>query len=169
MSSLVIFCRDCGKQVPSSQTKDGLCVDCRVRRSVADLRDEHARLWRKRERYTTQNANVDQISRQIGRVEDRIAQRIRELVPNEREAVDHLRRELEAARGQRYTTQNANVDQIGRQIGRVEDRIAQRIRELVPNEREAVDHLRRELEAARGQRYTISRLPGPPRQAGRRS
>src|SRR6266508_2519000 len=118
MSSLVIFCRDCGKQVPSSQTKDGLCIDCRVRRSVADLRDEHARLWRKRER---------------------------------------------------YTTQNANVDQIGRQIGRVEDRIAQRIRELVPNEREAVQHLRRELEAARGQRYTISPLSGPPRQAGRRS
>jgi hypothetical protein len=33
--------------------------------------------------------------------------------------------------------------------------MAQRIRELVPNEREAVDHLRLELEAARGQRYTI--------------
>ena len=38
---------------------------------------------------------------------------------------------------------------------RVEDRIAMRVRELVPNEREAVEHLRRELEAARGQRYDI--------------
>jgi hypothetical protein len=103
MSSLLVFCRDCGKQVSSSQTKNGLCLDCQVRRSVADLRDDHARLWRKRERYRAQNANVEQIGRQIARVEDRIAQRIRELVPNERDAVQHLRRELEAARGQRYT------------------------------------------------------------------
>ena len=103
MSTLLLFCRDCGKQVASSQTKNGLCLDCQVRRSVADLRDEHARLWRKRERYRTQNANVEQIGRQISRVEDRMAMRIRELVPNEREAIEQLRRELEVARGQRYT------------------------------------------------------------------
>lgn len=103
MSSLLLFCRGCGKQVASSQTRDGFCLDCQVGRSVSDLRDEHARLWRKRERYRNQNANVEQIGRQIARTEDRMAQRIRELVPNEREAVEHLRRELEAARGQRYT------------------------------------------------------------------
>ncbi|HEV2477393.1 MAG TPA: hypothetical protein VGX22_12700 [Candidatus Dormibacteraeota bacterium] len=103
MSSLLIFCRVCGKQVSSAQTREGMCLDCQVRRSVAELREEHARLWRKRERYRTQNANVEQIGRQIARTEDRMSQRIRELVPNEREAVDHLRRELEAARGQRYT------------------------------------------------------------------
>jgi hypothetical protein len=103
MSSILIFCRSCGRQVPSSQTRDGLCLDCRVRRSVADLRDEHARLWRKRERYRSHQANVEQIGRQIARVEDRMAQRIKELVSNEREAADLLRRELEAARGQRYT------------------------------------------------------------------
>src|SRR5256885_13189246 len=102
MSSFLIFCRECGRQVPSSQTRNGLCLDCQVQRSVADLRDEHARLWRKRERYRSQNANVEQIGRQIARVEDRIALRIRELVSNEQEAVEHLRRELEAARGQRY-------------------------------------------------------------------
>ena len=90
MSTLLVFCRDCGKQVASSQTKDGRCLDCQVRRSVADLRDEHARLWRKRERYRTQNANVEQIGRQISRVEDRMAMRIRELVPNEREAIEQL-------------------------------------------------------------------------------
>ena len=105
MSSLLIFCRGCGKQVSSAQTRGGMCLDCQVRRSVADLRDEHARLWRKRERYRRQNANVEQIGRQIARTEDRMAERIRELVPNEREAVDHLRRELETARGQRYTIQ----------------------------------------------------------------
>ena len=99
MSSLLIFCRGCGKQVPSSQVRDGLCLDCQVKRSVADLREEHARLWRKRERYRSRNANAEQ----IGRVEDRMAQRIKELVSNERDAVDHLRRELESARGQRYT------------------------------------------------------------------
>src|SRR2546428_10488408 len=103
MSSILIFCRDCGKQVPSSQTRNGLCVECRVQRSIADLRNEHARLWRKRERYRSQNANVEQIGRQIARVEDRMRQRIKELVSNEREAADHLRRELESARGQRYT------------------------------------------------------------------
>src|SRR6516225_1250362 len=98
MSALLIFCRSCGKQVQTSQARDGLCLDCQVRRSVADLREEHARLWRKRERYRSQNANVDQIGRQIARTEDRMALKIRELVPNEREAVDYLRQELEAAR-----------------------------------------------------------------------
>ena len=43
MSAILIFCKDCGKQVPSSEARDQLCLDCRVRRSVADLRDEHAR------------------------------------------------------------------------------------------------------------------------------
>ena len=103
MSSLLVFCRDCGKQVASSQTKNGLCLDCQVRRAVGELRDEHARLWRKRERYRAQNANAEQVGRQIARVEDRMAVRIRELVPNDREAIEHLRRELEAARGQRYS------------------------------------------------------------------
>ncbi|GAC1508572.1 MAG: hypothetical protein NVS1B3_09930 [Candidatus Dormibacteraceae bacterium] len=103
MSGILVFCRDCGKQVASSELREGLCIDCQVRKSVADLRDEHARLWRKRERYRSQHANVDQIGRQIARVEDRMGQRIKEMVPNERQAVDLLRRELEAARGQRYT------------------------------------------------------------------
>lgn len=103
MSSILIFCKDCGKQVASSETRDQLCLDCRVRRSVADLRDEHARLWRKRERYRSRNANVEQIGHQIARVEDRMATRIKVLVSNERQAVDYLRKELEAARGQRYT------------------------------------------------------------------
>src|SRR3989475_9879354 len=103
MSSILIFCRDCGKQVPSSQTRDGLCLGCRVRRSVADLRSEHAGLWRKRERYRPQNANVEQIGHQIARVEARMGQRIKGLVSNGRDATDYLRKELEAARGQRYT------------------------------------------------------------------
>jgi ABC-type uncharacterized transport system ATPase component len=103
MSGILVFCGDCGRQVPSSQTRDGLCLDCQVRKSVADLRDEHARLWRKRERYRSRQANVEQIGRQIARIEDRMGQRIKEMVPNERQAVDLLRRELEAARGQRYT------------------------------------------------------------------
>jgi hypothetical protein len=103
VSSILIFCKDCGKQVPSSETRDQLCLDCRVRRSVADLRDEHARLWRKRERYRSRQANVEQIGHQIARVEDRMGVRIKELVSNDRQAADLLRRELEAARGQRYT------------------------------------------------------------------
>jgi hypothetical protein len=103
VSSILIFCKDCGKQVPSSEARDQRCLDCRVRRSVEDLRDEHARLWRKRERYRGQGANVEQIGRQVARLEDRMAQRIKELVSNDRQATEYLRRELEAARGQRYT------------------------------------------------------------------
>jgi hypothetical protein len=103
MSSILIFCEDCGKQVPSSEARDQLCLDCRVRRAVADLRNEHARLWRKRERYRSSRANVEQIGHQIARVEDRMGARIKELVSNDRKAADLLRRELEAARGQRYT------------------------------------------------------------------
>jgi NMD protein affecting ribosome stability and mRNA decay len=103
MSAILIFCKDCGKQVPSSEARDRLCLDCRVRRSVAELRDEHARLWRKRERYRSRQANVEQIGHQIARVEDRMGARIKGLVSNERQAADLLRRELEAARGQRYT------------------------------------------------------------------
>lgn len=104
MSSILVFCRDCGKQVPSTDTKDQLCLDCRVRRDMAPLRDEHARLWRKRERYRSHSgANVAQIGKQIARVEDRMSQRIHEMVANEKRAHELLARELEAARGQRYT------------------------------------------------------------------
>ena len=103
MSGILIFCKDCGKQVQSTDSRDGRCLDCRVRRSVADLRDEHARLWRKRERYRSHQANIEQIGRQIARVEDRMGLRIKELVSNDKQAADLLRRELEAARGQRYT------------------------------------------------------------------
>jgi len=102
LSGLLVFCRDCGKQVTSDKTRDGRCIDCQVRVAVAALRDEHARLWRKRERYRGKQANVEQIGRQIARVEDRMGQRIKELVSNERQAVELLRRELEAAREKRY-------------------------------------------------------------------
>jgi hypothetical protein len=88
--------------VPSSDTRDGLCLDCRVTAALSDLRAEHARLWRKRERYRGQGANADSISRQVARVENRMAERIRELVPNDRAAADYLKRELEAARQARY-------------------------------------------------------------------
>ena len=100
---ILIPCHRCGRQVGSTQVRDGRCLDCRVEVALADLRGEHARLWRKRERYRTSQANVGQIARQIARVEDRMGQRIKELVPNERQAIDYLKRELEAARGQRYT------------------------------------------------------------------
>jgi hypothetical protein len=103
LSAILIPCRDCGKQVASSETRDQLCIDCRVRRSMTDLREEHARLWRKRERYRAHGGNVQEIAKQVARVEDRMAQRIKEMVANDRHATELLQRELEAARGQRYT------------------------------------------------------------------
>ena len=103
MSGLVLFCRGCGKQVPSAETREGFCLECQVKRSVADLRDEHGRLWRKRERYRSHHANVEQIGRQIAKVENRMAERVKALVSNDKQAAELLGKELEAARGQRYT------------------------------------------------------------------
>jgi hypothetical protein len=100
--SIVIPCHRCGRQVPSSQVRDGRCLDCRVEVALEDLRNEHARLWRKRERYRAQGANAESVARQIARVEDRMAERIRELVPNHDQAAEQLRKALEEARNARY-------------------------------------------------------------------
>ena len=102
MSGILINCRRCGKQVYSSVVRDGLCVDCRVDEAVADLRDEHLRLWRKRERYRANGANADSIGRQIARLEDRMASRIFDLIPEEKAALEQLKRTLEKARSSRY-------------------------------------------------------------------
>jgi hypothetical protein len=100
--SILVPCRRCGRQVMSAQVRDGLCLDCRVEMALSELREEHARLWRKRERYRSQGANTASIGRQIARVEDRMAERIRELVPNQEQAVEQLRKALEQARSSRY-------------------------------------------------------------------
>jgi hypothetical protein len=102
VTGLVVFCRSCGRQVPSGEVRDGLCLDCRVSAALGPLREEHRRLWLKRERYGRQGANVDSIGRQIARVEDRMADRIRELVPDDERAAELLKKELEQARQSRY-------------------------------------------------------------------
>jgi len=102
VSSILIYCRSCGKQVPSSEAKDRRCLDCQVRDAMAALRAEHARLWRKRERYRGSGANADSIGRQLGRIENRMAERIRGLVSNDEKAAEYLRTELEEARQARY-------------------------------------------------------------------
>ncbi len=102
-TGLLAPCRRCGRQVDSSELRGGLCLDCRVEAALTDLRTEHARLWRKRERYRGAGGNVASIGAQIARVEDRMGERIRELVPNQGEALEHLRSELERARDSRYT------------------------------------------------------------------
>jgi hypothetical protein len=102
VTGILLPCRRCGKQVFSSEVRDGLCVECRVDEALADLREEHLRLWRKRERYRTGKANTDSISRQIARLEDRMASRIVDLVPEEKAALEHLKRTLEKARSSRY-------------------------------------------------------------------
>ena len=102
MSGILLSCRLCGKQVYSSQVRDGLCLECRVDDAVADLRNEHLRLWRKRERYRANGANVDSIGRQVARLEDRMASRIVDLVPDEKAALEQLERTLEKSRSSRY-------------------------------------------------------------------
>ena len=102
MSGILLSCRRCAKQVYSSEVREGLCLDCRVDAAVADLREEHLRLWRKRERYRTRGANVDAIGTQIARLEDRMAARIVDMVSDEKVAVEQLKRTLEKARSSRY-------------------------------------------------------------------
>ncbi len=102
MTGLLVPCRRCGKQVFSSEVRGGLCLDCRVDEALSELRTEHARLWRKRERYRSKGANADSISRQIGRTEERMATRIVELVSDEKQAAEYLKKTLEKARSSRY-------------------------------------------------------------------
>jgi hypothetical protein len=102
VSGILLSCRRCGKQVYSSEVRDGLCLDCRVDDVVADLRGEHLRLWRKRERYLANGANAESIGRQVARLEDRMANRIVGLVPDEKAALEQLKRTLERARSSRY-------------------------------------------------------------------
>jgi hypothetical protein len=102
VSGILVPCRRCGRQVYSSEVREGLCLDCRVDAAVADLVREHGRLWRKRERYRARSANVDSITRQLARLEERMAARIVALVPDEKAAEERLRRTLEKARSSRY-------------------------------------------------------------------
>jgi hypothetical protein len=102
MSGILLNCRRCGRQVYSSEVREGLCLDCRVDAALADLVTEHGRLWRKRERYQSKGANAESIGRQIGRLEERMAARVVEMVPDEKAAAEQMRRTLEKARGARY-------------------------------------------------------------------
>lgn len=102
MTGILLPCRRCGNQVYSSEVRNGLCLNCRVDESLSDLRAEHARLWRKRERYRSKGANADSVNRQVARIEERMAGRIVELVPDEKEAAEQLKKTLEKARASRY-------------------------------------------------------------------
>lgn len=102
MTGILLPCRRCGNQVYSSEVRNGLCLSCRVDEALSDLRSEHARLWRKRERYRAKGANDGSISRQIARLEDRMAARIVELVPDEKVALEYFKKTLEKARSSRY-------------------------------------------------------------------
>lgn len=102
MASILVGCHGCGRQVPSSQLRHGICLDCRLDDALEPLRQEHARLWRKRERYLATGANTTAIAAQVGRVEQRMADRIRELVAGDREVAERLKAELEKARQARY-------------------------------------------------------------------
>ena len=88
--------------MPSSASRDGVCLDCLVDMALEPLRQEHARLWRKRESYRQKGATTTAVGAQIGRVEQRMADKIRELVPGDRDVSERLKAELERARQARY-------------------------------------------------------------------
>ena len=43
MTGILLPCRRCGRQVYSSEVRDGACLDCRVDEAVTDLRVELGR------------------------------------------------------------------------------------------------------------------------------
>jgi len=102
VSGILIPCHRCGRQVDSSLVREGRCLDCRVEVALADLRAEHRRLWRKRDRYRVRGAPTEAIGRQLARLEERMAARILDLVPDREAAAQQLERTLEQVRAERY-------------------------------------------------------------------
>ena len=102
MTGILLPCRRCGRQVYSAEVRDGLCLDCRVDEAVAEQRAELARLWRKRERYQAKAANAGSVARQIEKVQERMARRIVQLVPEEEAAEKQLERSIRRAREDRF-------------------------------------------------------------------
>ncbi|HZU18489.1 MAG TPA: hypothetical protein VFD01_18035 [Candidatus Dormibacteraeota bacterium] len=102
MSGILVPCRRCGRQVDSSLVREGRCQDCRIEVALADLREEHRRLWRKRDRYRVRGAPTEAIGRQLARLEERMAARILDLVPDREAAAKQLERTLEQVRAERY-------------------------------------------------------------------
>lgn len=104
---LIAFCRSCGREVATRELREGVCLDCRVSEAVADLREEHLRLSRKRERYLARGVPAESVGRQLARLEERIAERIGALVPDREQAARLLHKELERARRSRYDIRRA--------------------------------------------------------------
>ena len=102
MTGILLPCRRCGRHVYSSEVRDGSCLDCRVDEAVAELRTEHSRLWRKRERYRAKAANAASVDRQLDKLQERMARRIVALVSDEKAASEQLQRQLEKARESRF-------------------------------------------------------------------
>jgi hypothetical protein len=107
MAGLVVYCRSCGREVPSADVRDGLCLECRLDRDLSDLREEHLRLWRKRERYQGRGANAESVSRQLERVEGRMTSRILAVVTDRERAAELLSKQLERARASRFEIRRA--------------------------------------------------------------
>ena len=110
--SLVLFCRSCGRQVSSGEVRDGLCLECRVRDTLGDLLpivfvsgvridalDKSAGLLVGADDYVVKPFDPDELLARIRRL---MAERVRELVSDDAQAAELLRKELEQARQSRY-------------------------------------------------------------------
>ena len=102
MAGLLVPCLRCGRQTDSSLLRGQVCLDCRLEASLTPLRQEHQRLWRKRQRYLASGGNASSVASQLARLEDRMAEQISALITNDRDAAERLKAELESARGVRY-------------------------------------------------------------------
>lgn len=75
---IALMCRTCGKATDSDHSRDAVCIECIVRKSIAPDLAEYKRLWKKRRRYARAGANHN--DRQISHLAKRMNAKVHGLV-----------------------------------------------------------------------------------------
>ncbi len=77
MSGLIVFCTRCRREAPHQETREGLCVVCRLEDATHGERQEVARLKAKLARYQALGADVSSLERQLRRARVRLVNQAR--------------------------------------------------------------------------------------------
>ncbi len=94
MSSLIVFCTRCRREVRHGETRDGLCVRCRVEDATRESRAEVKRLQEKQRRYRARGTDVTSLERQLDRARQRLVREAYAVQPD-KEALAQLLSDLE--------------------------------------------------------------------------
>lgn len=93
MSSLIVFCARCRREVRHGETREGLCARCRVEDATREGRAEVKRLQEKQRRYQARGADVSSLERQLDRTRQRLVREAYAVVPD-KEALAELLKDL---------------------------------------------------------------------------